>query len=122
MGKILIAGVALVILNTPAFAVMGFLKGERTSGMNKMCFYDVLGSTYTLNVGAAQLCPVTIDAPNPAPNPAQNYQQPNSGGKMGFLKGERTSGMNKTCFYDALGSTYTLTTSAVSLCPLNHNF
>lgn len=42
-------------------ATMGFLKGERENGMNKICFYDVLGSTYTLNVKSYELCPLTYD-------------------------------------------------------------
>ncbi len=37
----------------------------------------------------------------------------------GFLKGEETVGMTKTCYYDVLGSTYTKTVSSVSLCPLS---
>ena len=42
-------------------ATMGFLKGERENGMNKICFYDVLWSTYTLNVKSYELCPLTYD-------------------------------------------------------------
>jgi len=44
-----------------ALATMGFLKSERTSGMNKICYYDVLGDTYTLNIKAVELCPLTYD-------------------------------------------------------------
>lgn len=36
-----------------------------------------------------------------------------------FLKGEQTSGMNKICYYDCLGSAAAITVSSVSLCPLN---
>jgi hypothetical protein len=42
-------------------ATMGFLKGEKESGMNKICFYDVLGSTHSLNVKSYELCPLTYD-------------------------------------------------------------
>jgi len=37
-----------------------FHKGERTSGFNKICYYDCLGDTVALNVSAIQLCPLTI--------------------------------------------------------------
>ena len=43
------------------YATMGFLKGEKESGMNKICFYDVLGSTHSLNVKSYELCPLTYD-------------------------------------------------------------
>ena len=36
-----------------------------------------------------------------------------------FKTGERTTGMTKQCFYDALGSAYTRTIGAVELCPLS---
>jgi hypothetical protein len=36
-----------------------------------------------------------------------------------FKKGEVTSGMNKICYYDCLGSEAAITISSVSLCPLN---
>ena len=36
-----------------------------------------------------------------------------------FKTGERTTGMTKQCFYDALGSAYTRTVGAVDLCPLS---
>lgn len=44
-----------------AYAAMGYLKGEQSNGMNKICYYDVLGSTYTLNVPSHQICPVTYN-------------------------------------------------------------
>ncbi|TDQ56503.1 hypothetical protein EDC45_1908 [Mesocricetibacter intestinalis] len=57
--KILIGLVATLSLISSAYAATGFLKGERTDGMNKICYYDVLGSTYTLNVSSVSLCPLT---------------------------------------------------------------
>lgn len=36
-----------------------------------------------------------------------------------FKTGEQTSGMNKICYYDCLGSPAAITISAVSLCPLS---
>ena len=38
-----------------------------------------------------------------------------------FFKGERTSGMNKICYYDCMGSEAAITISNVSLCPLSIN-
>ena len=37
-----------------------FGTGEQTSGMNKICFYDCLGSAFAITIGATQLCPLTI--------------------------------------------------------------
>ena len=44
-----------------ANATTGFLRGEQVSGMNKICFYDVIGSTYTLNIKSYELCPLTYE-------------------------------------------------------------
>ena len=46
---------------TNAYATTGFLSGEQTSGMNKICYYDVLGSTHTLNIESYAICPVTAN-------------------------------------------------------------
>jgi hypothetical protein len=42
-------------------AVMCFSKGEQTSGMNKICYYDCLGDMVAINVKSHQLCPLTIN-------------------------------------------------------------
>lgn len=47
----------------PAFqkvAVTCFSRGEQTSGMNKICYYDCLGSAAAITVSATTLCPITI--------------------------------------------------------------
>lgn len=41
-------------------AVTCFFIGEQTSGMNKICYYDCLGSTAAITISAVQLCPLTI--------------------------------------------------------------
>lgn len=33
-----------------------FIKGERESGQNKMCFYDCLGSDYAVNIASYGTC------------------------------------------------------------------
>ena len=37
----------------------GFLTGETSQGMGKICYYNVVGTTMTKNVGAAQICPIS---------------------------------------------------------------
>lgn len=44
-----------------AYAGVAFLKGEQTSGMNKICFYDHLGSRVAINVKSYEQCPITIN-------------------------------------------------------------
>ena len=61
MKMILKAVILLLVLSTVVYATTGFLAGERISGMNKICYYDVLGSTYTLNIGATELCPLSYE-------------------------------------------------------------
>lgn len=34
--------------------------GEQTSGTNKICFYNCVGSMTAITVGATQLCPLSI--------------------------------------------------------------
>ncbi len=38
-----------------------FLSGEQTSGMNKICYYDCMGSTVAITIGATALCPLSIN-------------------------------------------------------------
>lgn len=38
-----------------------FHKGEQTSGMNKICYYDCLGGTVAITISSISLCPLTID-------------------------------------------------------------
>ena len=44
-----------------ALAVTGFLSGEQISGTNKICYYDVMGSTHSINVSVTTICPLTYD-------------------------------------------------------------
>ena len=39
----------------------GFKTGEKISGFNKICYYNKLGSTYTINIPSTSLCPLTIN-------------------------------------------------------------
>jgi len=42
-------------------ATLCFFKSEETSGMNKICYYDCLGSLTAITIGAVQLCPLSIN-------------------------------------------------------------
>ena len=42
-------------------AMLCFLKGEQSSGLNKICFYDCAGSAAAITVSASSLCPISID-------------------------------------------------------------
>ncbi|WP_261817838.1 hypothetical protein [Vibrio gallicus] len=37
----------------------GFFKREKIEGFNKLCYYDVLGESYILNIGSTEICPLT---------------------------------------------------------------
>lgn len=38
-----------------------FKTGEKTSGMNKICYYDCYGSEAAITIASHKLCPLTID-------------------------------------------------------------
>ena len=42
-------------------AVMCFSQGEQISGMNKICYYDCLGSAAAITISSVQLCPLSIN-------------------------------------------------------------
>ena len=44
-----------------ANAATCFKKGEYTSGFNKICIYDCLGSDRALTLKSTDLCPLTIN-------------------------------------------------------------
>ena len=41
-------------------AVTCFKSGEQTSGMNKICYYNCMGSTAAMTISAVKLCPLSI--------------------------------------------------------------
>jgi hypothetical protein len=41
-------------------AVACYNTGEETSGLNKICFYDCLGSRAAITIAAHELCPLWI--------------------------------------------------------------
>ncbi|MFD0966948.1 hypothetical protein ACFQ02_08955 [Seminibacterium arietis] len=56
MKTIILSLCALGVVTT-AYATMGFLKGEQISGLNKICYYNVLGSTKAINIPSYGICP-----------------------------------------------------------------
>jgi hypothetical protein len=42
-------------------ATMCFKTGEEISGMNKICYYDCLGSAAAITISSVSLCPLTIN-------------------------------------------------------------
>jgi len=42
-------------------AVSCYKTSETTSGTNKICYYNCMGSTKTINVGSMQFCPININ-------------------------------------------------------------
>ena len=63
--KILIA--SLILLLSMVFpsmvsnsAVTCFKTGEQISGMNKICYYNCMGSTAAITISSVELCPLTI--------------------------------------------------------------
>jgi len=63
--KLIIAGT--IILGSVVYptlvansAVTCFKSGEQTSGMNKICYYNCMGSTAAITISAVKLCPLSI--------------------------------------------------------------
>lgn len=55
------AGSAMAPMKNRQYAqITCFKSGEQVSGMNKICFYDCLGSQAAITISSAQLCPLTI--------------------------------------------------------------
>ena len=51
----------LSVVASAAFAGTAFLKSEKTSGFNKICFYDHVGSEVAITIKSTDLCPLTIE-------------------------------------------------------------
>jgi|GEM_PF-1977701 len=59
--KIMLILTLTISMSLSLYATTGFLVSEKMSGMNRICFYDALGSIYTLNVKSYELCPLTYE-------------------------------------------------------------
>lgn len=113
----------LLFIPSLSFAAVGFLKGEQDSGLNKICFYEGARGSFTKTVRASQICPIRADDgggySGAAPSVNDNLYR--SSGSVGFLTGEQSSGLNKTCFYDSARGTFTKTVRASRICPIRAN-
>ena len=52
---------AIVVFASSAYAGKAFYKSERISGLNKICYYDHMGSEVAITIKSHELCPMTID-------------------------------------------------------------
>ena len=115
-----LSALLLFSFSCASLAGTGFLKGEQTSGLNKICYYEGVSGTFSKTVGAATLCPLSADDGRGSlriGDSSPQRQTPIS--NTGFLSGEQTSGLNKICYYDSARGTFTKTVGAAQLCPLN---
>ena len=53
--------ISAVLISFSVSAGTAFYKGETISGLNKICYYDHLGSTVAITKKAYEVCPVTIN-------------------------------------------------------------
>jgi hypothetical protein len=51
----------ILILTGTLSAETCFLKGEVTSGFNKICYYECLSGDYAVNIKATQLCKLSVN-------------------------------------------------------------
>jgi hypothetical protein len=54
----ILAGPGTTTSNISSGTISCIKSGETISGTNKICYYNCVGSTKTLNVGAANTCPL----------------------------------------------------------------
>jgi hypothetical protein len=47
--------------NGPRLAVVCFKTGEQISGINKICYYNCMGSAAAITISVAQICPISIE-------------------------------------------------------------
>jgi len=59
MKKLMLA--TIMAVSFTANAGTAFLTGENTTGTTKQCYYNYLGSSYTITVQSFRLCPLTIE-------------------------------------------------------------
>ena len=59
---ILISGLFGLLFSAGVYSCTAFYESETTDGMNKICYYNHLGSGYAVTFQAYELCPLTIQA------------------------------------------------------------
>ena len=53
--------VLLLTISLSAQAGIAFFKYETVKGLNKVCFYDYLGSIVAITIPAIEVCPLQIE-------------------------------------------------------------
>ena len=101
-----------------AFSATGFLKGERTSGLNKICYYNGPSGDFSKTVSSYNVCPTTADDGKKSSSSSYGTSQikTQTNKVTGFLSGETVSGLNKTCYYNSPRGTFTKTVGAYNVC------
>lgn len=128
MGLALVAGVAALSACATAFDDRAALacKAYTDPIIHQECVrqnVDAMRGQTLQAVGAALAAGASGAAQSgsayaPAPNYATPAPAPQAGASACFFRNEVTSGFNKICYYDCLGSLRAVTQAAVSLCPL----
>lgn len=122
MFKYLTSLIFFFVVPSISMAGTGFLKGEQTSGLNKICYYEGPSGQFTKTVRSINICPLSADDGRslaPASTQSRTPTAPVVGQNRGQLSGENTNGLNKTCFYNSPRGTFTKTVRSVQLCPLS---
>jgi len=106
----------IMVFCSHAFSATGFLKGDRVSGMNKICYYNGPSGNFTKTISSVSICPQSASD--------GKMSAPTSSNVNGFLSRESTSGLNKTCYYNSTRGTFTKTVGSANLCPQSakHSF
>ena len=58
---LVITGIWYQSQKVDAAGVVCFKKGEKTDGMNKICYYNCMGSEAAITIDATEICPITIN-------------------------------------------------------------
>jgi len=93
MLKITLITLMFIGFSSESNAETGLLSGDNTSGLNKVCYYNAPSGRFSTTIGSAQLCPLSADN-----GIGHSYSSTNN---SGFLSGQNTSGLNKTCYYNS---------------------
>ena len=110
---------ALSLALVPSLSAQAIKTGERTTGMTKQCYYNHVGSEYTITVSSVELCPLSVRVPSASSSSSHDYTPPPRRGVTALKTGEETTGMTKQCYYSFGANVYTKTISSVALCPLS---
>lgn len=60
MRKFILA-LTLVLLSSTSYAAMAFLVRQYTSGMNRICIYNHLGSEVAITFAVTDICPISLN-------------------------------------------------------------